>query len=190
MTVRKWLADVNRQPNAWVRIDRVVRARHGLDLEVSVARSRRVRSGSQWRVSCVEVQECQLGDLDGGGMQMSSSDHPAVRQYTDPKVGLRGQIEDVTAALGALFEAHTSAVDDWIPFDRYLGITPPSSTRPQRIAPRGPRFLMRAYAPGLRRAGITVDLDRSVTRRRGSSLRLLHFGDSFVVARTFRVRAL
>jgi hypothetical protein len=101
--------------------------------------------------------------------------------------------------LEALYKAHVQAVDDWIPFDRYLQINTPwngTSSLPH-FAPvsgsnficRGPDFLLRAYAKALEAIGVRVQLNFRGSRKSKSILpKILHFGTSFVVANAFAAR--
>ena len=139
-------------------------------------------------LTCGGVKEVNIRDLDGGGIQLSPGDHPAARQYTDDVIALKCSPPDLRSALGVLFEAHVAAVDDWIDFDRYLGLAYPAPSRLTRLRLVGPRFLMTAYARALRRAGIPcVPKARNRARRARQVLGVLHFGSSSVVAHTFKI---
>ena len=93
--------------------------------------------------------------------------------------------------LAALQQAHVKAVDDWIPFDRYLQINTPY-TLPY-FAPvsgdnffcKGPDFLLRVYANALSAAGQQVQLLRGRRNRRALRPQVLHFGSSYIVADRF-----
>lgn len=129
---------------------------------------------------------------------MYPATHPAARQYVARRAELRWpRTCDEAKVLLAPYQAHTKAADDWIPFDRYLSIETPwtgTSFQPH-FAPisgnnfvcRGPDFLVRTYAKALEAIGEQVPL----TLRRASKLKpaqpkVLHFGESYVVAEAFR----
>ena len=71
-----------------------------------------------------------------------------------------------TEALSVLLTAHTSLVDDWVPFDRY---TAPFPAGASVVTWRGPEFLMRAYARSLRHLGLQAEECCSVSSPRGSA---------------------
>ncbi len=178
------IAKVHAVPDSWVRVDRVDRLRGGLRLHLGVCQGRGGPVVAEWVLTCRGIRETKIDDLDGGGLQLWDAGHPAVRQYTDAVVRLRCSPPDLRSALGVLFEAHAAAVDDWIPFDRYLGLELPAPAKVLRL--RGPRFLMERYARALRKAGVPAVVKGQRTPRKGSApLRVLHFGSSYVIARVF-----
>jgi hypothetical protein len=88
------------------------------------------------------------------------------------------------------------AVDDWIPFDRYLPIKIPwngTSILPyfapvsgSKFVCRGPDFLVRAYAKALEAIGERIQLTlRGGPKPKSIRPKVLHFGSSFVVANAF-----
>jgi hypothetical protein len=80
-------------------------------------------------------------------------------------------------------------VDDWIPFDRYLGAADSlvdrlTSARSWQFS--APRFLSRVYARVLKDLGIRVQVLPNLGARSSSTrLRVLHFGESYIVAKDF-----
>jgi hypothetical protein len=92
--------------------------------------------------------------------------------------------------LATLYHAHIDAVDDWIPFERYVlpkipsacGFEPASRNE---FAFRGPDFLIRAYARALRTGGERVQAVLKVAKRKIGRPGVLHFGESYVVADKF-----
>jgi hypothetical protein len=184
------IARIHAVAGSWVRVERVRRVPRGLLLDLSVCQGKRGPIRASWLLACHGVREAHIDDLDGGGLQLSDARHPAARQYTDPIVGVACSPADVSSIIGALFAAHFAAVDDWIPFHRYLGLDVPSpstlSSRDLRL--RGPRFLMTRYARALRRAGVPCKI-RSPPTAPGSRvpLRVMHFGNSHIVARAFEM---
>lgn len=143
-------------PNGWTRVDHVRRVPAGLAVDFSVHHGRRGKSLGRWTVTCRGIHEVKISDLDGGGLAVYPSSHPAARQYVASFARLRWPRKGNTPrVLAALQQAHVKAVDDWIPFDRYLQINTPY-TLPY-FAPvsgdnffcKGPDFLLRVYANAL-----------------------------------------
>ena len=107
---------------------------------------------------------------------------PAPRQYLARRAELRWLGDrDWPQLVGVLYQAHTDAVNDWIPFDRYVSIRTVSD---DRCVLRGPNFLLRTYAGALRSQGVQSQL--TVRTGEATKLRVLHFGASFVVAAGFQ----
>lgn len=178
-------------------MEQVRRTSGGLEVCFSVHKGQRGKRIDRWSVTCRRVHEVTITDMDGGGLRVYSASHPAARQY----IARRGELRwprtcDDAKMLQALYRAHTRAVDDWIPFDRYLSIeTQRTGTAFQPcFAPisgnnfvcRGPDFLVRAYAKALEAIGERVHLTlRSVPKSKPTQPKVLHFGDSYVVADSF-----
>ena len=173
------------EPNGWVRLGQVGKKLGQLELRFSIHEENRGRKKiGSWTIICECVREAQITDFDGGGLALYPTIHPAARQYTSRQGLLRWTISHNKAAvLGALYQAHTDAVDDWIPFDRYL---PTNVISSKKCVCRGPHFLLRAYARALRGELPRLDL-LAVGKVRRTRLRVLHFGESFVVAEGFRI---
>jgi hypothetical protein len=152
-------------------------------LSLGVYHGKAGRLGASWDIHCRGVRELSISDLDGGGIQLYPPSHPAARQYSDAKTTLRCEVgEAMSAGVGALLEAHIRATDDWVPFDRYV----PTWKSPLVI--RGPAFLIRSYSRALKR----LHLEPAISVRRGKAgrhrpLRVLHLGESYVVAAAFEV---
>jgi hypothetical protein len=181
-------------PNGWARVDLVRKVRAGLLLDFSVHRGRRGKILGHWTVTFGGVHEIKITDLDGGGLAVYPSSHPAARQYVARLATLRWpRSGDTPEVLAALQQAHVEAVDDWIPFDRYLQINTPYNGTPflPHFAPvsgncfvcKGPDFLLRAYANALEATGQQVHLRlHGRPQRRTLRPQVLHFGSSYVVA--------
>ena len=125
----------------------------GLDLYFSIHKGRRGKAADHWIVVCRGVRESNITDFDGDGLAVYPTSHPAVRQYVARRAELRWpRSSDEVKVVVALQRAHVKAVDNWIPFDRYLQInTPWNGTallplRPRLLAPR-----LRGGAGGSRR---------------------------------------
>jgi hypothetical protein len=172
------------QPDGWVRVESVHRVDDGIVLVLGLYAGKKGERVRSWEIRCRRVQEAHICDLDGGGIGLYEPDHPVCRQYTAGTATLRCAVGDRRdAAVGSMLAAHVGAVDDWIPFDRYVsGLKAPMTVR-------GPAFLIKAYAAALRDLGLapTVSAGKSVKGR--ARYRALHFGNSFVVAAIFEARA-
>lgn len=186
MLIEDLIKRIDSLPDSWVRMEQIRRIPSGLEICIAIHTGRRGRRLETWRIRSLGIREFQICDMDGGGLALYSSTHPAARQYMARQVTLRWSgCDDSTAVFCALFQAHRDAVDDWIPVGRYLDIRAISEAK---LLCRGPDFLMRAYAKALRLVGaqthVTVRKNRKMKRIRS---RVLHFGDSFIVAATFTV---
>ena len=127
--------------------------------------------------------------LDGGGLLLYPGTHPAALRYTARRAELRWSgIRDRAEVIGALYEAHVKATDDWLPFDEVVSIETISEGR---FICRGPDFLMRAYAKAFRAKADRVRLVvRGGSKAKPLRLKVLHFGDSYVVATEFTAQKL
>jgi hypothetical protein len=187
-----FLKSIETIPNSWVRLNSANETRSGLELIFSVHSGERGRRLQAWAISCLEVREKHLTDFDGGGLRIYSSSHPAAGQYLAQQAELRWRGNDRAAEiLGALYTAHLQAVADWIPFDRYTvtRYTLVRITSAKRPVIRGPAFLLRAYAKALRNHADDVKLVlRPKLAGKSAGLKVLHFGESYVVAESFTAR--
>ncbi len=197
MLIQNVVKIVESVPDSWVRVVQVRRMSGSLEVSFNVHKGKRGKRVDQWRVTCRGVHEAQITDRDLGGLRFYPSTHPAARQFIARWAELRWPRPcDEARVFLALHRAHIRAVDDWIPFDSYLQIETPwagSSFQPY-FAPisgsnfvcRGPEFLVRAYAKALEaigeRARITL---RRAPKLKPTKPKVLHFGESYVVANTF-----
>jgi len=187
---QKLLKRVEGMANGWVRVDRLDLLADGFRLSVSVCKGRGGKVRERFAVFCRDVREAQIEDLDGGGMAHWRR-HAAIRQHTDPRDSVTYSGPQIQAAVGALFEAHSRVVSDWIPFGRYIEFLPGERPALASLRCRGPRFLMAVYTRALRKAGLPFRAHRAKARtQRASKLEMLHFGNSYIVARTFETQAL
>jgi hypothetical protein len=141
-------------------------------------------------VTATGLREYHIENVDGGGLRLSGVSHPVVRQHLDVRGSLRfrGVTKSADHLACEIWAAHVKAVDDWIPPDRYLPSIPTLAeilAAGRGILCRGPRFLLRQYGTVLKRAGIRVTIATSSRRSSRRRARLLHFGQSFVVAANF-----
>ena len=149
-----------------------------------VHKGHRGRRIDAWLVRCREVRDAVITALDGGGLALYPASHAAARVLIARQAEVRwhGPIEEIMT----LYRAHIEAVDDWIPFD-YSSV---QAIGEGTFSCRGPDFLMRAYAKALRAIGkrprIVLGRDRSKAIRP----KVLHFGDSYVVANRFTAERL
>lgn len=183
------LKQIDKIPNAWVRLGLAVPDGRTLGLLFNVSDGKRGRIIQRCRVRCIRVREWHLDDLDGGGIRLYSSTHPLARHYSAPKARLRvARVEDARAAVAALVSAHTRIFDDWVPCERYLGSLGSLGSLAARVADglsvTGPEFVLKAYARGLRTLA-TVSLRRQPKQVGAARLKILHFSQSFVVAERF-----
>jgi hypothetical protein len=184
-------------PDGWVRMEQFRRISGGFEVSFSIHKGQRGKKIEGWSVRCRGVHEAKISEMDGGGLGLYASNHPAAWQYVARRAELRwGRTCDEAKVLLALFRAHVEAVDDWIPFDRYLqvGTNWNSASFLPNFAPvsgkrfvcRGPDFLLRAYARALEAVGEEATLTmRSSAKPRSIRPRVLHFGDSYIVADVF-----
>jgi hypothetical protein len=158
--------------------------RGGVELTLVVLKTRRGGVVGTWWLRCHGVRELHIADLNGGGIRVYGSSHPAARQYSADRAALTWRPQGRGAeALRVLLVAHTALVDDWVPFDRYARPFPSGALL---IKWRGPDFIMQAYARALDRLGLQPRLVRHKKGITGQA-RCLHFGDSFIVAKRFEV---
>jgi hypothetical protein len=197
MLIQSAVRLIDSTPNRWVRVEQVRRISGGLQLCFSVHKGQRGKKIDGWSVTCRRVHEATVTAFDGGGLRMYPATHPAARQYVARRAELRWpRTCDKAKVLLALYRAHTKAAGDWISFDRYLSIETSSTGTPfqPHSAPisgdnfvcRGPDFLIRAYAKALETIGERVRLTlRRLPKLKPIQPRVLHFGESYVVADIF-----
>ncbi len=187
MTLANVIKFIDQMPDSWVRVEHIRKISNGLELCFGIHKGKSGRKTDSWSVTCLGVRELHVTDLDGGGLRLYSNTHPAARQYSARTVELRWTgISDQTAAIGALYGAHTDLTDDWIPFDRYADIRAISSGK---FICRGPDALMRAYAKALRAKGGRVKVTiRGTSKAKLARPKVLHFGESFVISDAFSAR--
>ena len=88
----------------------------GFEVSFSIHQGKRGKKIEQWAIRCRGVHEAKISEMDGGGLGLYPSDHPAARQYVTRRAELRWpRTCDETKVLAALFRAHVETVDDWIP---------------------------------------------------------------------------
>ena len=180
------LKQIDKIPNAWVRLGLVVPDGRNLGLLFNILEGKRGPIVKHCRVRCIRVRQWHVDDLDGGGIRLYGSDHPLARQYSSAKARLRlERVEDAGAAIAVLVTAHARIFDDWVPIDRYLGSL---ADLPVRVADglsvTGPEFALKAYARALRSVA-AASLSRRPKRVGTPRFRVLHFSQSFVVAERF-----
>jgi hypothetical protein len=200
MQIEKAISTIDFISDGWVRMEQLRRIRGGIELRFCVRKGRRGKRLGGLTIRCSGVHELKISHEDFGGMAIYPANHPAARQYVVQSAELRwSRTCDEDRALGVLFSAHLETVDDWIEFDRSLGIELPWTrgnrhtyslpTTDREFVLRGPSFLLRAYAKALKAIGEPVKLTLR-NRRKGKSVqpKVLHFSESYVVADKFEVR--
>ena len=184
MTIQNAIKLIHTAPDAWVRVEQTRRIPRGLELCFGIYRGKRGIKTCDWSVKCLGVRKAATTVFDGGGLRLYPGTHPVALRYTARTAELRWTgVRDKAAIIGALYQAHIAVMDDWLPFDEIVSVETISK---KKATCRGPEFLMRAYAKAFRAKGERVQL---VLRRRSKAkskrLKVLHFGDSYVVASTF-----
>jgi len=174
---------IQSRPNAWLHVETIQKVRTGVVLSLALREGKGGRWIGGWDVSCRGVREISVSDLDGGGIRLYRSSHPAARQYATRTASLLCRTDGKgSAILGALAAAHVATADDWIPVDRYL---PMEAARKANFVVRAPDFLVRAYARALGKLGVIARVRTVGRQRRSPAPSVLHLGNSFVVADRF-----
>jgi hypothetical protein len=182
MRIENAIASIDHYADRWARLEEVRRIPGGVLLSFGIHKGRRGQLIEAWKIRCAQVHMAKITAWDGGGLAVYSSNHPAAREFSARQAEVRWSgTSDKSSLIGALYKEHANAVDDWIPFDSYSSVRDISKGR---FSFKGPEFLMRAYAKALRAIGEHPQL---ILRRkkRAVSPRVLHFGDSYVVANSF-----
>lgn len=187
MTIEKTIKVIDAVSHAWVRVERTGKMPNGLELCFGIFRGKRGTKIDSWSVSCRGVCEARITAFDGGGLRVYPRTHPAALRYTARQAELRWTgTRDKAAVIGALYQAHIGAVIDWVPFDEVVSVKAISEGG---FSCYGPDFLMRAYAKALRAKGAHVRLIlRGSSKAKSVRLKVLHFGNSYIVAAAFTAR--
>ena len=183
MTIESAIKSIHAASGSWVRVEETRKTPRGIEIEFGIYRGRRGARIGAWTVDCLGVREATITALDGGGLCVYSGTHTAARRYTARKAELRWSgSREKAAVIGALYQAHIAAVDDWIPFDE---IVSEEAIAGSGFVCRGPEFLMRAYARAFRAKGERTRLILRGSKVKPDRLKVLHFGESYVVAAAF-----
>lgn len=145
---------------------------------------------SSWSVHCDEVLEYHLSSAFDCGLDIWDASHPAIDQYVQQteRLTFATAAREPARVIGELWMAHRAAVDDWIPFDRYLNAELPLhillASNGGELA-KGPAFLLEVYERVLNEHGCRPS---RVGSKEGAAEKasFIHFGESYVVARTFK----
>jgi hypothetical protein len=185
MLIEKTIKSVIYAADNWVRFEKARRVPKGLEVSFGIHKGQRGKRVDAWKITCQEIHEARITAQDMGGMAMYPSGHPAARQFTARQASIRwsGNCDEIKV-IGALYKAHTAVVDDWIPFDYYSSIL---ATSKGEFTLRGPAFLMQAYVKVLRAMGEKPRLMLRRGKRKSPKPKVLHFGDSYIVANKFLV---
>ncbi len=183
-SLTKVIRAIQTKPDGWLHVEAIQKVGTGVVLSLALREGKGGQWISAWDVCCSGVREISVSDLEGGGIGLYGSSHPAARQYATGMAKLRCRPDGKgSAILGALASAHVATVDDWIPVDRYL---PMQAGAKGDFLVRAPDFLVRAYAKALERLGVVARVSAVARKgRRSPAPRVLHLGDSFVVADRF-----
>jgi hypothetical protein len=192
MLLENAIKRIHAVPSGWVRVEQVRNIPGGLDLCLGVHRGQRGKTVAAWAVKCLKVHEINITDLDGGGIALYGTDHPAAKQYATPWSELRWPRDvNLASVFTILYSAHIEVTDDWIPFERYVFPNMPytsgfESRSEKELVCRAPDFLIRAYAKALRTKGQPLRvIHLNMGRKRRGRPKVLHFGTSYVVAEGF-----
>lgn len=184
MVIQNAIKLIHSESDSWVRLEQTRRIPTGLELRFGIFRGEHGPRIHSWSIKCLRVRDTTITDLDGGGLSLYAATHPAARRFTARRAVLRWRgIRGKDAVIGALYGAHCELVDDWLSFDEFVS---PKAFSGRTGSCRGPDFLMRAYAKVLRAKGAGVQLTLlGRVKARMERLKVLHFGDSYVVAAAF-----
>jgi hypothetical protein len=187
----------------WVRIANATWSQGGVALKLAIHDNE--RSGdvlASWHVRCEEVREFLISDVNGGGLNFFEESHIALRLISEDRASLyfTGKAPDPFAIIGALYHLHRDVCDDWKPFDAYLNRP---ADLPELLADgygllaSGPVFLMEKYAEIVQRVGLRTSItDRSPAKywdgadwiKQAEYLKLLHLGESYIIAERFNAQ--
>lgn len=147
---------------------------------------------SAWKLRFSGVVEQQLSVIVDCGLNVWRH-HVVLDQYTRRREFLHfaqrpGNADEV---IGQLWRAHTAAVDDWIPFDRYLNRELQLAellASGSGLLATGPDFLIDPYERVMRDFGCQPCRLALPGPPRLSQGLLAHFGESYVVAEQLTVQ--
>jgi hypothetical protein len=150
---------------------------------------------TKWELVFRDVLEVQLSQASHCGLNVWRSDHVAIDQYTDRRAALAfsSPATDPDRLLGQLWAAHRAIAGDWIPFDRYLntaGRIEDLVRAPSGKLASGPLFLIDAYAEVLKRNGCVPSRAGRTRKGPAESACMVHFDESYVVAKSVRAKQL
>jgi hypothetical protein len=184
MIIQNAIKLIHSESDSWVRVEQTRKIPRGLELRFGIYRGEHGAKTDSWSVKCLGVRDSVITALDGGGLLFYPGTHPAARRFTARRAVLRWRgIRDKDAVIGALYGAHIAVMGDWLPFDDVVSIEAISR---RTSSCSGPDFLMRAYAKALRAKGERVQLTlRGGSKEKSMGLKVLHFGESYVIAAAF-----
>ena len=197
MNIENAVKLINWMPDSWARMEQFRRIPGGFEVSFRIHKGQRGKRVAGWNVTCRKTHEAKITEMDGGGLRVYSSSHPAARQYAARRAELRWPLTcNKAEALVALYQAHSKVADDWIPFDQYLFLDRAWDGSPLLIESgpvpgknfvcRGPEFLLRAYARALAAIGEEVKLAlKGAAKPKAIRPKVLHFGGSYIVADVF-----
>lgn len=181
LTIEKAIRRV--PPSGWVCVSQVTRTKNGLDLTFLVTEGKGGTSLSNFVVECLRIREIEIRDFDGGGLRVYGSRHPGVRRFGQ-QATLRWVSSGHESEIQALYRVHQSKAVDWVPFDLLAQFR---SQNAEKRNLRGPVFLLQAYAKVLRTLGADPQI-KLRGKAKQPRLKILHFGDSYLIAERFTAR--
>jgi hypothetical protein len=157
---------------------------------------------SNWLVECNDVISYIISDAHGGGLNYHDDDHPAIKQFTDLQVMLHfnGKPKLASKVIAELWVAHRKLVDDWISFETYVNNSDKLFELIEDgygLLASGPKFLIGEYESVLNKNSIETSRTNERPYKRwidgqfeiiDKPLAMIHFGESFVVAKNFEAK--
>jgi hypothetical protein len=183
----------------WIRVTDATWTETDVDLRLSVRRDSDEEPSAYLRVHCGQVRDFLMSDVNGGGLNFHEGDHIALRLLSEETADLyfNGTAKDPYSILGRLYEEHRNVCDDWKPFDAYINRHWPSSellAGGYGLLASGPKFLLECYSVILLKAGLNPRIANCMPAKywngsnwidQSAPLKLLQFGESYVIAETF-----
>ena len=166
--------------------------RHGdLDLQLAIYYDD-TDDGSRelWDVSCKTVYDYMLARAVRCGINYWKDNHPALAQFAETLEHLyfSASTDHPDRVLGKLLRVHRETSDDWIPFDKYLNTQVDLADLIRSDYGQlayGPVSLIDSYFHVLQEEGMYPRRVGSPAKPRAPKAEMIHFGDSYVIARSF-----
>jgi hypothetical protein len=119
-SLARTIRTIQSRPGGWLHLENIRKVSTGVVLSLALREGKGGHWMRGWEVSCRGVREIRVSDLDGGGIRLYRSTHPAARQYATRMAQLRcrpggrgsagfgpGHLAS-RAILGALAAAHVA----------------------------------------------------------------------------------
>jgi hypothetical protein len=113
MLLENAIKRIDAVPGRWVRVEQVRNIPGGLELCLGIHHDKRGKTVAAWAVKCLGVHEVKITDLNGGGIALYGSDHPAAKQYAARWSELRWPRDsNLPAVFTTLYGTHIETTDD------------------------------------------------------------------------------